>query len=94
MVVAVEFRYDLWSGVDSVRDEDLIDVHCLIPNGSYIHFKCTPQISVHELKEVRLEQMNHAIVKEKNTKISLNASLRLRFFVITLLYYSDLFLEI
>lgn len=53
MVVALPFRYDLWSSADPVREEDLIDVHCLIPNGSYINFKCTSKTSVHELKEVR-----------------------------------------
>lgn len=53
MVVALPFRYDLWSSADPVREEDLIDVHCLIPNGSYINFKCTSKTSIHELKEVR-----------------------------------------
>lgn len=50
MVIALPFRYDLWS--DPVREEDLIDVHCLIPNGNYIFFKVKSTVTLIDLKEV------------------------------------------
>lgn len=53
MVVALPFLYDLWSSADPVKEEDFIDVHCLIPNGSYISFKCTSKTTCTELKEVQ-----------------------------------------
>lgn len=53
MVVALPFRYDLWSNSDSVREEDSIDVHCLLPNGNYINFKCKTSTTLEDMKEVR-----------------------------------------
>lgn len=55
MVVALPFRYDLWSSSEPVREEDMIDVHCLIPNGSYIILRCRSQTTLFELKEVITE---------------------------------------
>lgn len=101
MVVAQTFRYDLWSSSDPVREEDLIDVHCLIPNGSYINFKCTSKTTLAEFKEVRrnYEQVNHSHIwgkSRKNTKIALNASLQLCCFelfplLIAILFCSNYF---
>lgn len=71
MVVALPFRYDLWSSADPVREEDFIDVHCLIPNGSYISFKCTSKTTLTELKEVTKavkNKMNHAVEREAKTQ--------------------------
>lgn len=53
MVVALPFSYDLWSSSDPVREEDLIDVHCFIPNGNYIQFKLQISTTLQEMKEVR-----------------------------------------
>lgn len=58
------FRYDLWggSGTDPVKEEDDIEVHCLIPNGCYITFKCASQTTLVELKEVSAaKKMIHAL---------------------------------
>lgn len=52
-MVAQTFRYDLWSSSDPVKEDDLIDVHCLIPNGNYINFKCKSKTTLAEFKEVR-----------------------------------------
>jgi hypothetical protein len=56
MVVALPFRYDLWSSSEPVREEDLIDVHCLIPNGSLIPMKVLSTTTLFELKEVRITE--------------------------------------
>lgn len=52
MVVALPFRYDLWSNSDSVREEESIEVHCLLPNGNYINFKCKTATTLEDMKEV------------------------------------------
>lgn len=56
MVVALPFRYDLWSSSEPAREEDLIDVHCFIPNGSYIVMRLQLKTTLFELKEVITEQ--------------------------------------
>lgn len=56
MVVALPFRYDLWSSSDPVREEDVIDVHCLIPNGNYVNFSLKKINTLRELKEVSESQ--------------------------------------
>lgn len=43
------FKHDLWT---SDREDDNIDVHCLMPNGNYISFKCPATLSLFEMKEV------------------------------------------
>lgn len=56
MVIALPFHYDLWYGSEPVKEEDHIDVHCLIPNGSYIVLQCRSKTTLFELKEVITEQ--------------------------------------
>lgn len=51
MVKVNSFRYDQWV-VDPVREEDLIECHCFLPNGNYINFKCFSKTTLFELKEV------------------------------------------
>lgn len=51
-MVAQNFRYDLWSQTDPIREDELIEVHCFIPNGNYIVFKCPSKTTLFELKEV------------------------------------------
>lgn len=67
MVVVLPFRYDLWSSSEPVREEDLIDVHCLIPNGSYIVLRALSNTTLFELKEVIITEqtsdVTHALVK-------------------------------
>jgi hypothetical protein len=66
MVVALPFRYDLWSSTEPVREEDSIDVHCLIPNGNLIVLNVRSKTTLFELKEVRIterKRVNHALVK-------------------------------
>lgn len=46
------FRYDLWSNTEAVREDEHIEVHCFIPNGCYITFKCPAKTTLIELKEV------------------------------------------
>lgn len=55
MVVAIPFRYDLWSTSDPVKEQDPIDVHCFFPNGIYINFKVKQNITIIEFKEVGIE---------------------------------------
>lgn len=45
------FRYDQWVE-NIVKEEDLIECHCFLPNGSYINFKCASKTTLEELKEV------------------------------------------
>lgn len=68
MVVANgPFCYDLWSSSEPVREEDLIEVHCLIPNGSYIVLKVRSKTSLFELKEVKLtEKKSESCICVKN----------------------------
>jgi hypothetical protein len=47
----IKFRYDLWTSLDYREDEN-IHIHCLIPNGLYIDFFVSPQLTLSELKEV------------------------------------------
>lgn len=93
MVVALPFRYDLWSSSEPVREEDFIDVHFLIPNGNYVNFKCRSKTTLFELKEVLgVKAANRWIMQlgQKNTKITLNASLSfVCFLVIILLTFRD-----
>lgn len=60
MVVALPFRYDLWSSSDAVKEDDLIDVHCLIPNGAYILLKVRSKTTLFELKEVRITESENS----------------------------------
>lgn len=71
MVVAIPFRYDLWSTSDPVKEQDPIDVHCFFPNGIYINFKVKQNITIIEFKEVGIEWMNHCKYesKEKHKKV-------------------------
>lgn len=64
MVIATPFRYDLWTGVDSKEDET-IDVHCLVPNGLYVNFRVSSQLTLSDLKEV-----NMLIESQRNFSIS------------------------
>lgn len=52
MVVEVLFRHDLWATTDLREDDNIIDVHCLVPNGLYINFKVSSLLTLSELKEV------------------------------------------
>lgn len=46
------FKYDLWTA-EPVRDDENITVHCFMPNGNYIYFNCSLQMTLFEMKEVR-----------------------------------------
>lgn len=50
MVAKSIFRYDLWN--TEAREEDLLAIHCFMPNGNYICFKCPGTTTIFELKEV------------------------------------------
>lgn len=51
MVAKSIFKYDLWNNSEA-KEEDLLAIHCFMPNGNYIFFKCQGTTTIFELKEV------------------------------------------
>lgn len=46
------FKYDLWHS-EPVRENDIIMVHCFMPNGTCILFNCPTTTTLIEMKEVK-----------------------------------------
>lgn len=53
MVAKSIFKYDLWNAEAREDDSTSITVHCFMPNGLYMCFKCLGTTTIFEMKEVR-----------------------------------------